>query len=365
MGFLVKPMYTQRDILTQLPIELPRLIPQLRFKNFTAGEGKANLDYDFSVNVDTETGLERILVGAIKSSAQPRFIREAIIKLKESLVTGKFKNAYPIICSTFLSERVRKICKDYQAGYFDLAGNCYLKFDGFHLEKVVEKNPFKEDRKLRNIFQPVSSRILRVLLEKPKTIWKISDLAREAETSVGLCYKVTQRLQDQEFIKRDQNKKIILTNPTELLNNWRENYSFEQNKVLSFFSLEKNISKLLSQINALAKKNKSKYALTLLPGANLVAPFVRSTDVYFYISKGGSVGQEDPEMWKKGLDLKEVEFGGNVHLAIPYDQGVFYGFQEIDKLRIVGNIQLYLDLYKYPARGKEQAEFLREQKIKF
>jgi len=31
----------------------------------------------------------------------------------------------------------------------------------------------------------------------------------------------------------------------------------------------------------------------------------------------------------------------------------------------VGNIQLYLDLINYPARGKEQAEILREKVIRF
>jgi len=32
---------------------------------------------------------------------------------------------------------------------------------------------------------------------------------------------------------------------------------------------------------------------------------------------------------------------------------------------VVGDVQLYLDLYQYPARGREQAEFLRERRLKF
>jgi hypothetical protein len=31
----------------------------------------------------------------------------------------------------------------------------------------------------------------------------------------------------------------------------------------------------------------------------------------------------------------------------------------------VSNVQLYVDLYNYPARGREQADFLRERKIGF
>lgn len=351
-------MYSERDILEKISYELPKLIPQLRFEDLRTGLSGAKEKFDFTAKITTETGVEKVICGEIKALAEPRYIREAILRVKEAIQRSAIRDAYPVICSVFLSERVRQICKEYQVGYVDLAGNYYFRFNNFYLEKVIEKNPFKENRKLKSIFQPISSRILRVLLEKPKAIWKISELAKEAETSIGLCYKVAQKLEDQEFIKRDEDKRVILAIPSELLNSWRENYSFEQNKVLSFFSLEKNTSKLLLRIDSLAKKNKLNYALTLLTGANQVAPFVRTTDIYFYIQGG-------LEIWKNGLDLKEVEFGGNIHLIIPYDKGVFYGLQKVNKLQIASNIQLYLDLYKYPARGKEQAEFLREQKIKF
>ena len=65
------------------------------------------------------------------------------------------------------------------------------------------------------------------------------------------------------------------------------------------------------------------------------------------------------------LGLHTVEFGGNVHLLRPYDEGVFYRLRSPQGIAVVGNIQLYLDLYKYPARGREQAEFLREKEIGF
>jgi len=52
-------------------------------------------------------------------------------------------------------------------------------------------------------------------------------------------------------------------------------------------------------------------------------------------------------------------------LVEPYDEGVFWGIQMINGIKVVANIQLYVDLFNYPARGREQAEFLREKKIKF
>lgn len=93
-------------------------------------------------------------------------------------------------------------------------------------------------------------------------------------------------------------------------------------------------------------------------GASLVAPFVKFSDVHFYF-----LG--DCANWVKELNLRPVEFGGKIHLLEPYDSGVFYKKQEILGVNVVSNIQLYLDLYKYLARGIEQAEFLRKEKIQY
>jgi hypothetical protein len=93
-------------------------------------------------------------------------------------------------------------------------------------------------------------------------------------------------------------------------------------------------------------------------GASLIAPHVRFNDVHVYI-------EDDLQAWVGALDLHTVEFGGNVHLLRPYDEGVFSRMRNLEGIATVGNIQLYLDLYHYPARGRKQAEFLPDKKIAF
>ena len=60
------------------------------------------------------------------------------------------------------------------------------------------------------------------------------------------------------------------------------------------------------------------------------------------------------------LDLTPVEFGGNLHLSSPEDEGVMFGARQVEGVTVVSDLQLYLDLYSWPARGREQAEHLRE-----
>jgi len=71
-----------------------------------------------------------------------------------------------------------------------------------------------------------------------------------------------------------------------------------------------------------------------------------------------------PEDMVSMLNLKEVESGANVMLLGPYDEGVFYGTQVVDDIRIVSPLQIYLDLKGYKGRGEEAAEVLLRDVIK-
>ena len=47
-----------------------------------------------------------------------------------------------------------------------------------------------------------------------------------------------------------------------------------------------------------------------------------------------------------------------------YKNSAFYDSREVENLRVVSDIQLYLDLYGYPVRGREQAEHLYDKRLK-
>ena len=103
-----------------------------------------------------------------------------------------------------------------------------------------------------------------------------------------------------------------------------------------------------------------KYAIGFHAGAGVVAPHAVYNEVHIYIQK-----DEDIDFFIHRLDLNEADQGANIIFCFPYyKHSIFYGMQKIDSLNIVSDIQLYLDLYKYPIRGMEQAEYLYEKRIK-
>jgi len=72
----------------------------------------------------------------------------------------------------------------------------------------------------------------------------------------------------------------------------------------------------------------------------------------------------DKEKLINATELKPVSSGANLLMLIPYDEEIFYATQKVRDKNVVSNVQLYLDLYNYKGRGREQAEYLRDKAIK-
>lgn len=242
-------------------------------------------------------------------------------------------------------------------GYLDLTGNVFLRFDGILVDRRSAKAPPREKARLRRLFSPRSSRILRVLLEQPKEQWTLARLAEEAAISLRTTHLVVNALEEKAFVEKRRGA-ITLQKPGELLDLWAQTYTLEQHRRHIFYTFARDPRELAAKLTAHALGRREQLALTLHSGAAFVAPFVRTGDVHAYF-----VG--DLERLAKALDLRPVESGGTVHLFEPYDEGVFYRVRTIRGVRVVCNTQLYLDLVNYPARGREQAEVLRRQKLGF
>jgi len=206
-------------------------------------------------------------------------------------------------------------------------------------------------RKTKNIFSSKASRILRVLLTHPYEGWTVEDLSKEAEVSLGFTHAVAMSLIDQGHVYRDSSYRLRVSDPVKLIQRWAAYHNYtSMNTFLRYHTFEKNIEVFLSNMK---EANDLDYALTVLAGAHVVAPYVRPTTVHFYVKQ-----EKKAETWVELLNLRPVEKGGNVSLVLPYDEGVFYGVTQVGGVNVVNKVQLYIDLFNYPARGEEAAEIV-------
>ncbi|HET8577827.1 MAG TPA: type IV toxin-antitoxin system AbiEi family antitoxin [Methylomirabilota bacterium] len=297
-------------------------------------------------------GTQHVLAAVVTSIGQPRQIRETISRL--SGIRREMPESYPIALSDYIGPQSGTLLKQAGLGYLDLSGNCSLAFENVLIEKEGKPNQRPSTRPLKSLFAPRATRVVRVLLVDPQHVWRLEELAKAAEVSLGHAHNVVKRLEELSWIERGEHQRIHLARPGDLLDGWVESYSHRLNTAEAYFSPERVTRKLVGDVARAAHAEGRRYAFTLHAGAALVAPNVRFPAIHCYV-------EGSPEPIARSLGLRPGEGEGNVHLLTPYDSGVFYAPISKGGLPVVCLPQLYADLYHYERRGREQASHLRRE----
>lgn len=324
-------------------------VPFLRVKDWKV-EKREDVDLVLQVKAGKEQW--RLLV-EVKQSGEPRIIRVAAHQLR-TLVSDE-RQSYGVIGAPYISPGTARICKEAGIGFLDLAGNCRLVFGQVFIERQGFPNPKLERRPLRALFAPKASRVLRVLLEDAKRSWQVQVLARQAEVSLGLAFKVKQRLLDMEYAQEDE-EGLRLIKSEELLRQWGAAYSYLKSPALDCYGAG-DPRELEQALVDYCRANSIRYALTLFSGAARVAPFAR-------YSRGFAYASYDAAELARGLGWKPVSSGANFAILTPFDEGLFYGARDVKGDMVVSDVQLYLDLIGYKGRGEEAATFILEQRLR-
>jgi hypothetical protein len=302
---------------------------------------------DLILKIDNSCIAESLIVCEIKNSGQPRLARAAVDQLLRYV--QNFPQAYPVFAAPYISPRSAEICREQGVGYIDLAGNCRLTFDNVYILKEGKENPYNIKRDLRSLFSPKAERILRVILSNPDARWKTEELAKKAEVSLGQVSNVKKLLADREWIDPLD---FRLKEPRQLLAEWSNAYRSQRNKKIEYYSFEK-INELESLIAERCEDLGIPYALTGFSAASRRVPMVRYQRASIYIAGNFEKLIED-------LELKTVTSGANLSIWTPYDNGVLYGTEKVEGIKLVSSVQNYLDLKGDRGRGEEAAAALLE-----
>ena len=320
-------------------------VPFIINKRIRNSQMMGRMEVDILADLRFKDGSSQRIVAEVKVNGQPRIAREAVNKLFR--IRTEFPDVYGVFIAPYISQRSAEICLKEGFGYIDLVGNCRLSFGQVFIRKEGFPNSLAQKRDLRSLYAPKATRILRVLLTGKNNRWRTQSLATEAGVSLGQVANVKKLLRDREWLTVD-NEGFRMTNPKALLTEWAEYYTYRKNVVREFYSL-KEADEIEYALSRVCRSRDIPFAFTGFSGAHRIAPAVRGQRVMAYVS---TITKEV----LRQVALKEVPSGANVSLMIPYDEGVYYEAKEIDSLKIVCPVQLYLDLQGYKGRGEEAAE---------
>lgn len=340
---------------------------------------KAQPEKTFDVQIELESGKSSVLViGEIKSAVSLKLLQDIApwVRRMKSLRPGV---SFAVICPA-LSPRSQSYCIEQGIDFIDLAGNISINVPGaFTLQRLGlrDKERTGESSLLAftNVFSGRYSRILRVLLEKPKP-WTLTEIANELEAetnrlvrvfstrqiqlsvSLGTISKAISSLDEQLWVRR-QGFSVVVPEPRRLLLEWAEKYKERYRwRLRSSFEASNPLGTTLTEINAgLQPLLRGPYAFTAAAAAT-DAPFIDLDCIdVFLLSK-----QNDAKLRK--LDERPVPVKGpRLRFIYPYDEGVFLYARTDASARRVSNIQAFLDLYARGGRDLKQADYLLDNAI--
>lgn len=212
---------------------------------------------------------------------------------------------------------------------------------------------------MKTIFSDKATIIIRAMLSQPEKKWVVRDFEKEFNVGRARAAAVLSILRKKGFIGGIRSGRLaysVLLDKEALLDEWLKFYSFELNKIYLYYSSHKNVLPRLRHYFE-RKKLVNGYALTLHTGANFITNYVNTKTVYCYL-KTENFDNLSLDL-RQALNLKELKKGGNFYLIKPYyKNSVFFNIKKKHGYNIVSYLQLYLDLYNFPQRGREHAQYL-------
>jgi hypothetical protein len=346
-------------------------LPGIRAVNITESR-------PFDIRFDLESGTNKVRVYAeIKQAINPKQL-EIIAPWIARLKAIEKDAAFAVICPVF-SQQAQNYCIDSGIDFLDLAGNISINVPGkFVLQRTGLRNKDSaqstEAPREVNVFSGRFSRILRVLLQKPRE-WTLSEIARELKkesreniiisgmandsdsaitfsVSLGSISKALRMLEDQLWIRR-RGSSVLVSEPKRLLLAWAAKYRERfRLRLRTSVTYPNPFGKDLGRIgNYLESISLGAFAFTGPAAAVVRAPFIDLDIVDIYLP---SANQK-----KQLADLTDRQTNGPlIRFIDPYDLGIFMYAKQYVGIPIVSDIQAYLDLAARGGRDQKQAEYL-------
>ena len=268
-----------------------------------------------------------------------------------------------VLLAPTISERVAEIARKHGISILDYSGNCLIANEriglllhrkGFKSKLVKTSSPPPT-----NVFSPKSSRIIRAMLSEPSRRWQVSELAEHPNVgvSIGLASKVKHALLYQSYAK-EENQRLTLKNPRELLEAWAKNYP-EIEESAKFF-LRGDVQAIENKLANWCLSNNHQYALARMSAAWRQAPEVRYNIANIYVSSSATT-KHSLKSLKEECGARPVDTGHNLVFLSPYDLSVFA--DQIGEPQQTSPLQTWLDLKQMSGRGEEAAEAIFERHL--
>lgn len=250
--------------------------------------------------------------------------------------------------------------------FIDLQGDVFVEARGLLIDKKVRRPRLAKQSRSQPVdpFADRASSISRYLLKHPPgRSWGVRELSAIAQASLGTTSKVVRALEERDLVvvtRAGRNAVVSVPRPRELFKSWASVYDWTRNPSLTVRAPLADPREFLRSLPRKIPSASTPWAVTLHAGATLIAPHAVWHQIHLYVKVPTSTLLERfaaDRNWTPAPD-------GRVTLMRPYyRESIWKDVHNRAGIPVVDDLQLALDLWNYPTRGREQAEHILKRKL--
>ncbi len=263
------------------------------------------------------------------------------------------------------SAMIRETLRAHGEQYIDLRGAVHLALPWALVDRADLTPSHRSAGSLRPSVDPFADRsslVVRTLLEHGdiERVWGVRELAGAAGVGVATASDVLRALAERELVtitRRGRASEVRLLHPIATVEAWTRSYDWRLNRGIAVHAPVGDLTRFMHRLPRLIPSG-ARWALTMQAGASLVAPHATWDRVHVYVDVPSAEGPHALTELAARAGWTPADDGRLVLLIPYYATSAWHGLRTIDRLPVVSDLQLALDLWHYPLRGREQAEHL-------
>jgi len=296
------------------------------------------------------------------ASGEPRLVRGLLPRLRE---LARPADVWTGLVVPHMGASGSKVCRAAGVGYLDCCGNAYLRFNSVIVQISGRRNRFGARKRPRTLFNDKATIPLRILLERPGELVTTREIAERGGLSLGWVSQILQQLHVEGYVERQRGGGTRVIDPPRLVGEWLQQYAFEHNAVFPF-RMREPAGETLQLLRTLQPPLFDRYALTLEAALAAVTGGDSPQQLHLYLPDLAQNKKRALEVWGEALDLRPAGYDADCFLVAPtYTHAAFFGMHRAEGLRVVSDLQLYLDLFHYPSAARSQAQAAVARRLPF
>jgi hypothetical protein len=338
-----------------------QLLPDLLVANTRVGVAPED---DSLVQIDLRAGrpVKRLLLLPL-ASGEPRLVRGLLPRLRE---LSRPDDTWAGLVVPHMGASGLKVCREAGAGFIDCCGNSYLRFNQVVIQISGNRNRYSARKRPRTLFNDKATIPLRILLEKPGELMTTRNIAERGGLSLGWVSQILQQLHAEGYVERERGGGTRVVDPPRLVGDWLRQYTFEHNAVFPFRMRGDHVDDTLQLLRTLQPPLFERYALTLEGAVATLRGKRNPGQLHIYLPDLAQDKDGALALWSDALHLRPAGYDANCFLVAPtYTHAAFFGMHRAEGLRVVSDLQLYLDLFHYPSSARPQAQAAIAERLPF